>query len=202
MLNFGLNKFCHFNENLEFFSPSVQLLHHIHGEHFFTGISWKVAGIWDIPSRCFVVYNRGDGYYRRTTTEWCWRKKAAGGFFSFLSFQVQRQQLLSRAAIIEPLLVVGSIGNVLSHTYRRRRHNSTSMTIAVCRSWIEDDLLSLFLCGKIMTSGRSQDVFSSTFPVNWNGMALMKRRGIALCCACFLGVTDTQTRFCAQKYSM
>ena len=52
MLNFGLNKFCHFNENLEFFSPSVQLLHHIHEEHF-TAISWKVAGIWDIPSRCW-----------------------------------------------------------------------------------------------------------------------------------------------------
>ena len=41
--------------------------------------------------------------------------------FLIFSFQVQRQQLLSRAAIIEPLLlVVGSIGNVLSRTYRRR----------------------------------------------------------------------------------
>ncbi len=72
---------------------------------------WVSAAVsCHISSRCFVVYNRGDGY-RRRTTDWyrCWwREKAAGGFFSFLSFQVQRQQLLSRAAIIEPLLVVGS----------------------------------------------------------------------------------------------
>ena len=104
--NFGLNKFCHFYEKFEFFLCSTSSSYWRKGYcmrqfRHLTGISWEVAGIWDIPSRCFVVNIRGDegessiflllaaasSWYRRGDGDWRWRWRRKGGIllFSFLS---------------------------------------------------------------------------------------------------------------------